>query len=77
MSTKISKTSYFSFTFKLNEKKEVPLKKFSLERLQEVFAGGVVWSLIGGWKYFEKKGGLKRKGWRKTRGGDVTLKETM
>ena len=43
MSTKISKTSYFSFTFKLNEKKEVPLKKFSLERgLQEVFAGGVV-----------------------------------
>ena len=32
MGTKISKTSYFSFTFKLNEKKEVPLKKFSLER---------------------------------------------
>ena len=30
VSIKISKISYFSFTFKLNEKKKVPLKKYDL-----------------------------------------------
>lgn len=32
LSTKISKFSYFSFTFKLSGKKKVPLKKYSLEK---------------------------------------------
>ena len=43
---KISKISNFSFSFKLNEKKKVPLKRYGLERrgrgrgFEKVFAGG-------------------------------------
>ena len=32
---------------------------------------------IGKLEIFQKGGGLTRKGWRKNRGGVVTLKETM
>ena len=32
MSIEISKISYFSFTYKLNKKEEVLLKKYGLER---------------------------------------------
>ena len=46
MSIKISKISYFSFSFQLNEKKK-PLKKYDLQRgrgraggYKKVFAGG-------------------------------------
>ena len=44
MSVKISKISYFSFTFRLNEKKKLPLKKFSLER----GGGGGSIKIVGG-----------------------------
>ena len=64
MSIKISKIGRFSITFKLNEKKNVPLKIIRLERggLHENFC----------WKGFEnisKKGDPTRKGWRKNREG--------
>ena len=44
VSFKISKISNFSFSFKLNEKKKVPLKRYGLERrvrgFEKVFDGG-------------------------------------
>ena len=67
VSIKISKISYFSFSFQLNEKKK-PLKKYDLQRgrgrgraggrgLQESFCWREVWYLMGeGWKYFRKVG---------------------
>ena len=44
MSIKICKISYFSLSLKLNEKKKMPLKKYSLERggHKNIFAGGGV-----------------------------------
>ena len=41
MSIKLSKISYFSLSFKLNEKKKVWLKKIGLERVgcKKIFAG--------------------------------------
>ena len=64
MSIKTSKIGRFSITFQLNEKKKVPLKKNSFGEggLHENFC----------WKGIEnnsKKGGLTRKGWRKSREG--------
>ena len=40
----MSKISVFSFTFKLNKKEKVPLKKIGLERgvYKNIFAGGGV-----------------------------------
>ena len=76
MSIKISKISHFSFSFKFNEMKIVPLKNMVLEGgggiTRNIFLeGGKVWSLIVGWKYFQKK-------WqRKSRRRFVILRETM
>ena len=43
MSIKISKIIYFSSTFKLNERKKVPFKKWFIEEtLQENFCYGQV-----------------------------------
>ena len=38
---KIPKVSYFSFSFKLNEKKKMPFKKYGMERkgYKKIFAG--------------------------------------
>ena len=66
MSIKISKISYFSLTFKLNEKKKVPLRNEygrKREGYKKMFAGGGIEYLIWGWKYLKKKGGgLEKKG---------------
>ena len=63
LSIKKSKISNFSFTFKLNNNKKVPLKNFGLERRIENIS--------------QKKGSrgkegevLTRKGWRKNKGED-------
>ena len=58
MSIKISKISYFSFTFKLNEKKKDPLKKFDLER-------GVTWKfwLEVAFIYSSWVGNISKKRW--------------
>ena len=59
MSVKISQISYFSFTFRLNEKKKLPLKKFSLER----GGGGVTEKLLEGGLIFNRElGTFKRRG---------------
>ena len=69
LSTKISKFSYFSFTFKLNGKKKMPLKNIVWRReLQEKFCWrrDLIWGEL---KIIQqKKGGLTRKGWRKNWG---------
>ena len=59
MNIKVFKIGYFSFTFKLNEKKKVPVKKFSLERgvTRKYFLEDGVCSLIGALEMFPKKGG--------------------
>ena len=69
MSAKTSKFRYFSFTFKLNNKKKVPLKNFGLERKYSrklLLEGSLIF--IGGLEIFQKKG-LDKKGQRKSRGG--------
>ena len=65
----MSKISVFSFTFKLNKKEKVPLKKIGLERgvYKNIFAGGGVWLLIGGWKYL-KGGAWQERGKEKIEG---------
>ena len=68
MSSKVSKISYFSFSFKLNEKK-VLLKKHGL---QLNFWWKEDRSLIGGGK---KGAWQERGGEKKERGGDMTLKK--
>ena len=72
MSIKIFKINNVSFTFKLNEKKKVPLKKYELERegyKKNFFQG--VWCLTGGWKCL-KKGGMT-KSHRKNRGREACV----
>ena len=68
MSIRISKISYFSFSFKLNEKGVV--KKYSLKRQKydKLFAriGGL--KLIGVWKYFRYVR-IDKKEVEKNRGG--------
>ena len=68
MSIKISKISYFSFSFKLNEKSVV--KKYSLKRQKydKLFAriGGLIFNR--GWKYF-KNVRIDKKEVEKSRGG--------
>ena len=53
---KLSKISYFSFTFRLNEKNKVPLKKIGLE-----MGGGLKENI----SKKAKKGWLKKKGLEK------------
>ena len=79
MSIKISKISYFSFTFKVNEKKKLLLKKLVWwGELQGNFCwrGDLIFNRRGGrgWKYFRKIGGagggsLTKKEWRKKKTG--------
>ena len=59
-SIKISKISYFSsYSFKLNEKKKVPFKKYTVWRKGEFTITFLlewkIWSLIGGLKYSKKR----------------------
>ena len=50
VSIKILKTGYFYFTFKLNEKKKVPFKKYGMER------GGLQENLCRrGWLMFHRR----------------------
>ena len=80
VSFKISKISNFSFSFKLNEKKKVPLKRYGLERrgrgFEKVFAGG---GLIfnRGLEIIQKNVAWQKKGGEKTEGDFVTLNESM
>ena len=71
MSIKISKIGHSSFTFKLNNKKKVLLKKFVWRAgsYKKKIDGGEVWSLRGGLKIFKKGSGLTRKGGEKIEGG--------
>ena len=76
MSIKISKISYFSFTFKLNEKKKLLLKKLVWwGELQGNFCwrGDLIFNRRGGWKSFRKIGGvggrLDKKGVEKKKRG--------
>ena len=76
MSIKISKISYFSFSFKLNEKK-VPLKNMVWRGgLQENFAGMGELIFNRGLEIFQKRGARlgveKKERWRV-----VTRKHTM
>ena len=69
MSIKISRISYFSFGFQLDEKKKVLLKKFGLERgltTKYLLESGLIFNR--GFGNISKKGGLTRKGWRKKTG---------
>ena len=80
VSFKISKISNFSFSFKLNEKKKVPLKRYGLERrgrgFEKVFGGG---GLIfnRGLEIIQKNVAWQKKGGEKTEGDFVTLNESM
>ena len=63
MSFKIFKIDHFSITFKLNEKKEVLLKKIVWRGgwgYTKMFAEKEAWSLAGGLKIFFKKEGLDK-----------------
>ena len=75
---KVSKISYYSFNFKLNEKKKVPLKTWVGEgKLNENFCWrGLMFNRKVG--NISKNGGegLQKKGVGKNR-GVATLKETM
>ena len=72
-SIKMSKYSYFSFSFKLNEKKKAPLKKYGLERgggvtRKFLLEGGLIFNRelqIKNREILQKEGGLTRKGGRK------------
>ena len=66
VSIKISQISCFSFSFKLNNKKKVPLEKYGLERgLQKNFTGEGVDNSYGIWN----REGLTRNEWGKIEGG--------
>ena len=71
MNIKISRIRYFSFSFKLNEKKKVALKLMVWRRgvtRKFLLEGGfdLQWE---GWKYFKEMGELTRKGRGKIDGG--------
>ena len=62
LSIKLFKIKYFSFTFKLNEKKKVLLKMgFGDRDYKEIVSVGGGWYLIGEMEMFLKRG-LTRKG---------------
>ena len=71
MRIEIYNISYFSFSFKLNENKKVPLKKFGLEigGYKKIFTGE------GGLKYFKKKEGAWWEKGGKYRGDFCSSKE--
>ena len=68
-SINISQVSYFSFSFKLTEKKTVPLKNMVGER--RVTKNFLILEI------FQKGEGLDKKGVEKNKKGVKSLKETM
>ena len=71
---KIIKICYFSFTFKLNEKKKVPLKKtWLIERVIRTFCCWEGWCLTRGWKLFKKEAWQESSGENRREGMNYIL----